>query len=243
LGSREFNNDSSAVLSWKHDCRRYYLAVVADGIGKNVESGHCAKAVVEATATAAKLFVQSRNSKRPFGASDCGRLRGRLAEQLGLLHGPQNHAATLAVALFSDRSALVAWAGDSRIYAVLSDGTLLKLTDDHHDKYGDISNFIRSNGEIHGAIEVRQYSMNYAIAAVGTTDGLHGYCSSNELLLFLIYCMANAHTRGSELACDLRTFLQRNLSDNATMAVVCKPKSYSRLSSMARTKLKSIREF
>lgn len=241
LGNRETNNDSFEIFSFKYKRRSYYSIIVSDGVGKPAENGDCARTVVAAASKAVRLFVQSRVSRRPFKSADCSILYACLTDQFGHIHGQQNCAATFALALFSYRTVLVAWSGDSRIYGLLSNGSLNQLTDDHSDRHGDITNFIQGNGDIHGGVDVRYYAMGRMIAIVGTTDGVHGYCSSRELILFLIYCIANVGYQQSFLERDLRIFLKENLSDNATIAVVCRRQSLHHLSYISNNLIAKMR--
>jgi serine/threonine protein phosphatase PrpC len=230
-GPRESNDDAFLVLSWKA-WRCYHLLVLCDGIGGLPGSGACSQQVIAISEEIARTFLEQRESARPFADDECQIFMNHLTQGLGTLSGSSNHGTTFALALFSYRSALVAWAGDSRIYALMADGTLQQLTEDHHNTKGHITKFVTGNGMVMAGLEVRQFPMDNVVAIIGTSDGIHEACSTEELRQFTVYCMAKRLVDSKVVGMELRRFLQESISDNATFGLVYKVVNKHQLNSM-----------
>lgn len=238
IGHRESNDDALHLSFWKA-WRCYHLLTLCDGIGSLKGSGECAKNVVAIAEAIARTFIEQRDSKRPFSKHECECLAfaNHLTQGLSILEGSPNQGTTFALAIFSYRSALVAWAGDSRIYALMNDGTLQQLTEDHQNTKGEITKFIRGDGIVMGGLEVRQFSMNNIVAIIGTSDGIHEACSTEELRRFTLYCMAKRFTDSETLSVELLRFLQDNLSDNATFGLLYKTMNITFLNKWAELRI------
>lgn len=237
-GKRERNEDAAVVRTWNVRRRRYYLIAISDGVGSLPGSSDCANEVVWGASTSAELFVTQRKTRKPFTSGEGSNLafvlERHFAEQC---RGAQNHAATLALALFGYRSALVAWAGDTRVYALHEDGSLRLITVDHHDAQGRIIRYVRGDGLTEGGIQERQYDMKGVIALLGTTDGVHESCGHEELRHFVLYCMLHQIVEPETLKRELHEFLIDNLSDNASMGLIyqaCSPRRLVALSKMKK---------
>ena len=234
-GKRDRNEDAAVIRTWNIRRRRYYVMAMSDGVGSLPGSGDCANEVVSGAATSAELFVSERKTRRPLSSAEGSNfafvLERHFAEHC---RGAQNQAATLALALFGYRSALVAWAGDTRVYALHEDGSLRIITDDHHDAQGRIIRYVRGDGYTEGGIQERQYDMEGVIALLGTTDGVHESCSHGELRGFVLYCMFHQIVEPEILKRELHDFLFDNLSDNASMALIYQPYSAKRLATLSR---------
>jgi len=115
---------------------------------------------------------------------------------------------------------LIAWAGDSRIYALLSNRTMSQLTEDHLNERGEITKFIRGDGVIPGGVQVRQFNMDQVLAVAATTDGIHDRCSFEELRLFITYCVSNRLRDPAIIVGEMLAFLGANISDNVTLALM-----------------------
>lgn len=235
-GPRESNDDAIDISSLKLN-RCYHLLALCDGIGGLPGSGDCSQKLVTISPEIVKIFMGQREPLDFFRSDECQLFANHLTQGFGALGGLSSHGTTFALALFSYRSALVAWAGDSRIYALMADGTFQQLTNDHHNTKGDITRFVRGNGVVVGGLEVQRFRMNNVVAIIGTSDGIHEACSAKELRRFTVYCMAKRKTKllsDFDMVSELLYFLQKNIKDNSTFGIVHKKISISCLNSMAQ---------
>src|ERR1044072_8513947 len=234
-GPRRENDDHVAVSTWKHKRKRYHSIVICDGIGSLAGSGTCSSRTASLATNAAKDFVSSRKSARPFGCLDESKLVDQLYGAFSDCLELKNQGTTLALVLFNDRSAIVAWAGDSRIYALMADGALNQVTSDHLDADGRIVRYVSGDGRILGGLETRLLDMKRVVALIGTTDGLHDCCSRDEFREFIVYSITGQGVGADSFKSDVIAFLGRNISDNTTIGLVYQPIALHRGTRMLRT--------
>ena len=238
IGNRESNDDVINISFWKV-WRCYHLLTLCDGIGGLQGSGECAEKVVAISEKIAKTFIAQRRTKNPFKDNECLAFADYLTQGFSVLNGCPNQGTTFTLAMFSYHSALIAWAGDSRIYALMDDGTLHQLTDDHQNSQGKITQFVRGDGIVIGGLEVRQFSMDNIIAIIGISDGIYEACSTEELRRFTLYCMKKRLTDSKLLDVALLHFLKENIFDNATFGIIYKTVSIPFLNKYEWTALKT----
>jgi hypothetical protein len=233
VGKRLSNDDSVLNCTWKYRHRRYYSLTICDGVGSQRGSGECALQVAKKVRTALKTFLKRRRSRKPFSIGDNRVFSDHVKSALTELSGSDNQSTTLASIVFNDRSYILLWAGDSRIYILLKDGVLTLLTTSHHDQEGNINRYITGVGRVVGGTDTLCGKNDNFIAFIICTDGVYTQCTSEELRQFIFFCIANRITDQNVLCNELEAFLERNLSDNASMGIAYRPVSISRLKQLS----------
>lgn len=233
-GSRSCNEDYALASSWKFGRDSYYLISVSDGISQMAGSAECSRLAVESCLNAATSYVASRKSRHPFILKSCAGFKKHFTNGLRSMDAAANQGATVGLVVFTYKAALLGWAGDSRIYALMADGSLCQLTTDHHSPAGDITSFVRGNGEVIGGLHVKYTSMKEVVALIGTTDGVHERCSHEELRQFILYLIYSRMIGSDEVKEELEKFLGENLADNATLCIAHRQLSNRRVIRMAK---------
>ena len=186
IGKRDVNDDAVVVGRTRADKRGYSIIIAADGVGSVKGSGALSEVAAQVGLFSVESFLRLRNSKRELHAGDADSLISFLSNDLAKINLDARLASTFVGAILGRRSVLVVWAGDSRAYALLKNGSLLPLTKDHAQPDGAICSFVRGDGCVEGALEAAVFPAEEIQLLAVMTDGVYGACSASELHSFFL---------------------------------------------------------
>lgn len=224
--------------------KRFTVLIACDGVGGEPGGQTCARAVGKAVLYRVRQYLLKRGVRKYALTLEDAKALAQNLQVLNIESPREGSATTLSLLLLVRRSdreeekrggrnVIAIWAGDSRSYLLSRSGDSYQLTDDHHDSEGRVTAFYRGDGRVYGDLGVVQQRVDGLCAACTTTDGVHDYCTEDELYHFLLYSIDQQLQTSDRLSEELTHFLQENLSDNYSMALTYRPLSSQDIESTA----------
>jgi serine/threonine protein phosphatase PrpC len=257
-GRKATNEDFVKTLNYDNfTLNRFTVLIACDGVGGEPGGQTCARAVGKAVLYRVRQYLLKRGVRKYALTLEDAKTLAQNLQVLNIespllnIESPQEGSATtlslLLIVRRSDReeekrggrNVIGIWAGDSRSYLLSRSGDSYQLTDDHRDSEGRVTAFYRGDGRVCGDLGVVQQRVDGLCAACTTTDGVHDYCTEDELYHFLLYSIDQQLQKSDRLSEELTHFLQENLSDNYSLALTYRPLSSQNIESTASQLLPS----
>lgn len=221
-GPKESNEDAAFAVILKSGRCTIPVVAVCDGVGSSKGAGIAAESVLrELRAAAARLGRRYQRRRgtgsqlwtAPLGSSLEMRLHNVVCKDLGLT--------TIALGVAIPDVALVAWAGDSRVYRLSRDGSFECLTEDQVNEDGRLTAWVGAGSCGDSApLRLRVLPAAEDDVWVATTDGIHTAATHLELREFVLYATGRefGHSRGA-FADSVRAFVGDVAHDNYSIAI------------------------
>jgi serine/threonine protein phosphatase PrpC len=213
IGWRRYNADHVAFAEYG----RTGAVVICDGVDDDAESADCARIAAHVAAVTA---ANTRAARTGVGAA-----RAAVGDYYQGAPPGQDTTATILVAVLTDNSINLAWAGDSVAFALTHDGVLHALTEPHHPLWPKPCNV--TAGPIHQRhIWLEHPGGDGAADVVDTrrlllcSDGLTERLSCEQIATALRITNSGPTTACAEL---LKTAFNARTGDNVTIAVIDLP--------------------
>ena len=233
IGKRDENQDFLSCISIKKNKRVIDVLIVCDGVGGRPSGQECSRTIGNEIQKEVLSFIRNRKTKSCLNRHDLTILKRNLSGLKKLKASPMSRT-TLALTLVDRKrnrygnSCLTLWAGDSRIYAVESNGKAFQISNDQYNENGHISVVFTGEGKLIGEMGSQQLYLKEPLLICSTTDGMN--CVLNDLFKFLVQCVYFRIQDDHIFEKKATKFLGNLVSDNYSVALLYRDHSDSVIS-------------